>query len=199
MGKQHTMKLIMKFLAMLIAAFIIGAGSLALALYTMRDSTVVTSGPWQTDLTVGSAESGIYMKARIAVMALFALNKSEAIYYFAEKDSSGDQLNSKCDYRIEGKDVPARWWSITLLGWDYYLIPNEDNRYSYNWSNIRRNPDKSYVVSLSSKRRSGNWISTGARDQGKLHLTLRLYKPSAAVLEHPENVELPRIIKEGCQ
>ena len=126
------MKLFWKYLAVILIAVILGVGSFALTIRFPAKGTIVTNGPWETDLSAGSPQSGMYMRARVAIMALFALNKSEAVYFIARKDSEGNPLNSRCNYRIEGTDMPARWWSITALGWNYFLIPNEANRYSYN-------------------------------------------------------------------
>ena len=192
-------KLVLKYLAMILIAVVMGVGSFALIIYIPPEGKIVSNGPWQTDLSVGSTQSDIYMRARIALMGLFALNKSEAVYFIARNDSQGKPLNSRCDYRIEGRDLPARWWSITVLGWNYFLIPNEDNRYSYNWANISSNTDKSYAIKLSPERKAGNWISTGAKDQGQFKLNLRLYKPYPIVLEKPGTIDLPLIIREECQ
>lgn len=197
--EYQSMKLFWKYLAVIIIAVILGVGSFALMIRFPAKGTIVSNGPWETDLSVGSPQSGRYMRARVALMALFALNKSEAVYFVARKDSEGNPLNSRCDYRIEGKDMPARWWSITALSWNYFLIPNEANRYSYNWANISRNTDNSYVIKISAKRQEGNWISTGTKDQGQFNLNLRLYKPYPIVLREPESIELPRIIKEVYQ
>jgi len=187
-----------KYLAIILVSAVIGVGSSALAIYLPLKGSMVYNGPWQTNLSIGSTQTGLYMRARMALMGLFALNKSEAVYFIANHDSQGKPLNSRCDYRIEGEDLPARWWSITVLGRNYFLIPNEDNRYSHNWANISSNPDKSYVIKLSSQRQDGNWISTGVKDQGKFRLNLRLYKPYPILLEKPGSIKLPRIIREEC-
>jgi len=193
------MKSFWKYPAVILIAVILGVGSFALTLRFPQKGTIVYNGAWETDLSVGSPQTDMYMRARIALIGLFALNKVEAVYFIARKDSDGNPLNSRCSYRIEGKDMPARWWSITALGWNYFLIPNEADRYSYNWANISRNPDNSYVIKLSASREGRNWISTGTKDQGQFNLILRLYKPYPVVLDKPATIELPRIIKEVCQ
>ncbi|HOD16380.1 MAG TPA: DUF1214 domain-containing protein [Spirochaetota bacterium] len=191
------MKKLLSALAITAAALLLGAGSFALAIAYPRAGAMAGSGPWQTDLTVGSAQTGPYMRARIAIMGLFALRKTEAVYYIARADSAGDPLDANYDYRIEGRDVPARWWSITALGWDFHLIPNEAGLYSFNWANVKRKPDGSYVIRLSPHKKEGNWLPAGAPDGGSIALTLRLYRPEPAVLEKPGSVDLPRIIREG--
>ena len=99
--------------------------------------------------------------------------------------------------RAPGWNAPARWWSITALGWDYHLIPNEAGRYSFNWANVKRGPDGGYMIRLSPHKKDGNWLPSGAPGGGSIALTLRLYRPEPAVLEKPGAVDLPRIVREG--
>lgn len=193
------MKTFLKILAVSAAAIVLGAGSFALVMAFPPENTVVSNGPWQTDLSVGSVQTGMYMRARIALIGLFALRKTEAVYFTARADSKGGPLDSRCDYRIEGKDLPARWWSITAVGWNYYLIPNEANRYSFNWANVARGPGGGYVIHLSSQKKEGNWLPSGSPDQGRLSLVLRLYLPAEEVLKTPGSIELPRIVSEGIR
>jgi len=140
----------------------------------------------------------MYLRAVIARVGLFALNKTETIYYNADRDDEGRGLRSGCDYRIEGQEVPARWWSITLYGADNFLVANPQHRYSYNMKNVAREPDGSYKIFVSRSAHAGNWIPSGEAEQA-LALSLRCYNPEAVLYEKPEAVELPRIIREGCR
>src|SRR5262249_5932959 len=128
---------------------------------------------------------------------LLALRSSEALYFIASVDADGRRLRSSCDYRIEGRDPPARWWSITLYADDMFLIPNRLARYSYGGSNVMREPDGHFVIHVAASERTGNWLPSG--DHRQLHLTLRLYGPSAAVLAHPEQAPLPSLVTEACR
>ena len=47
----------------------------------------VSDGPWSTSLDTGSSESGLYLRARIAVHGLLALSREETVYYSALRDS----------------------------------------------------------------------------------------------------------------
>jgi hypothetical protein len=73
----------------------------------------VSDGPWRTSLYTGSSEGGPYLRAHIAVHGLLALSREETIYYTAADDGEGNVLDGNCAYRIEGRDPPTRWWSIT--------------------------------------------------------------------------------------
>ena len=191
------MKLFIKLTAVLFFALVLGLGSALLVVTSPPKKLTLDNGPWLTNLAVGSAQSGLYMKAGVALYGLFALNNSETIYFVAKKDGAGKTLRSNCDYRIEGRDLQARWWSITLYGADTFLIPNNENRFSYNGGNVLREPDGSFIIHVSSQPKQGNWLPSG--DSGRLYLNLRLYNPDKPVYEHPEAIALPQIVLEGCR
>lgn len=155
------------------------------------------NGAWETNLTMGSQEAGMYTRAAIAVGGLFALSRQETLYFTAFQDDDGNMLEARCDYVLEGRELAARWWSMTVYGWDHYLIDNPENRYSYNMANLARQSDDSYQLHLSSNRRPGNWLPTG--DSGVFSVTLRLYNPDASVHEHPATAELPSIRRVACR
>jgi len=155
----------------------------------------VGDGPWRTSLYIGSKESGPYLRALIAVHGLLALSRQETMYYSAVTDSDGERLDGHCSYRIEGRDPPARWWSITAYGADDFLIPNPADRYSVSMNSINRDPDGSFVVALSKQQVGGNWIPLA---DGSYNLTIRLYNPQGAVVDDPAHVALPAIRKLSC-
>src|SRR5262249_13104377 len=145
----------------------------------------------------GSAAAGLYTRARVAARALLALRGSEALYFIASHDADGRPLRSSCDYRITGRDPPARWWSITLYAHDMFLIENQLGVYSYGGSSGGREADGSSVIRLAQPEQPGNWLPSG--NHGRLHVTLRLYHPAASVLEHPDRVALPTLVAERCR
>ena len=97
--------------------------------------------------------------------------------------------------------------SITAYGWDNYLIPNPQKRYSFNNENLVRNADGSWVITVAATEQAGNWLPTGpsgAPDWRKLgdydfDLLLRLYTPGDAYLKTPQSAALPRVTQEACQ
>ncbi|MEW6261998.1 MAG: DUF1214 domain-containing protein [Thermodesulfobacteriota bacterium] len=184
-----------QILAAIAAALILGLGSAVWAVNSVAQRTWVKNGAWHIDLAVGSSEADLYTRAAVARSGLFALNKSETIYFVTSTDDEGRSLSSECDYRVEGRDLEARWWSITLYGADYFLIPNEQKKYSYNWRNVERQPDGGYVIHVSPTPKKGNWIPSGREKQ--LYLSLRLYNPVDQAVARPDQAILPRIIREG--
>jgi hypothetical protein len=192
------MKLFVKILASLLIALALGVGSALWAINApVGKKHHVVNGAWRTNLAIGSSGAGMYTRALVAKTGLFALNKSETIYFIADIDDSGRPLNSGCDYRIEGQDIDARWWSITVYGEDHFLIANPKNRYSFNGRDVMRNADRTYRILMSATPKAGNWLPAG--NQNQLYLALRLYNPAPSVYQNPAGVELPRIIMERCR
>jgi hypothetical protein len=153
------------------------------------------NGPWVTNLATGGTGADDYTRAGIALTGLLALSKEETIYYNATEDSSGDALDGRCTYRIEGRDPDARWWSLTVYGTDHFLVDTPTKRYSVSKTSVVRTADGGFVVRLSTVEESGNWIATSPDG---FQVTLRLYNPGPAVANDPAAVPLPAIVKEGC-
>jgi hypothetical protein len=169
----------------------LGTGSAALSIRFVSRRSAIQVGSWRTSATIGGSASGMYERAAIAAHALFVLNRGETFYYRAHTDDGGRDLDAHCDYEIRGRQLDARWWSITAYGADDFLIPNPQKRYSFNMSNLATEPDGSFVIRASSRPLSGNWLPLGA--SGHVSFTLRLYVPSAEISSHPERAPLPRI------
>ncbi|MEM1579005.1 MAG: DUF1214 domain-containing protein [Archaeoglobaceae archaeon] len=150
---------------------------------------------WKVNLLAGSERADIYSRAVIAKNFLYVLNKSEAVYYIATTDGER-ALSRNCDYRIVGKDLPARWWSITVYGEDNFLIENEFGIYSVTSANVLKN-NEIWEVYISKEKKGLNWIPL--RGEGGFYITLRLYNPQKVVYEMPEKIELPRIFREECK
>jgi hypothetical protein len=155
----------------------------------------VSDGPWKTNLTTGSAQSNPYQRAFVAVHGLFALNRSEAIYYTASTDSDGRALDGRCRYNITGRDPNARWWSVTAYGVDDYLIPNPAHRYSVSKTTVARDASGGFTVQVGGETGNENWIPAGA---GRFSLTLRLYNPSPGILVDPAHAVLPTLKRVSC-
>jgi hypothetical protein len=158
------------------------------------------SGPWSTSFVTGSPDADLYTRARVAVGGLLALAPSETVYFTAQEDAEGEPLDARCDYRVEGEELPARWWSVTLYGADQFLVANDAGRYSFSQTTLARAPGGPWSLAVSSEPKGGNWLPAGRSGaSGPFSLTLRLYNPAPAVYERPEALALPRIAREGCR
>ena len=180
-------------------AFGIALGLLVTWLTIVRGAGMggdVTDGPWRTSLLTGSTESGMAHRAAIALHGLFALNRHETIYYTATTDSAGNTLDGAKCYRIDGRDAPARWWSITAYGGDDFLIPNAANRYSVSKTSIVRDSDGRFTARVLRNAARADEIASG---DGGFSRTLRLYNPDDTVAHNPADLPLPTIRAEPCR
>jgi hypothetical protein len=191
------MRLWLKVLLTVVVALVVGGGSSCLGIRGAGYGAAVRNGAWGTSLAAGSRDAGMYTRAAVAIGGLFALSRKETLYYTAFVDDAGEPLRASCDYLLAGKELDARWWSLTVYGEDHFLVPNRWHRYSYNLANLARAGDRSYRVHLSSTPKEGNWLPTGER--GTVSVTLRLYNPRPSVFEHPATTPLPSIRKVACR
>ncbi len=189
------MRTALKILGILVVGTLLGLGATWLAVVRGTWGGAVSDGPWKTSLTTGSRDAGMYQRAAVAVHGLLALNRSETIYYTAGADSDGAALSGACVYRIDGRDPPARWWSITAYGADDYLIPNRAGLYSVSRNSVARGDDGRFAVRVSKDAAGANAIPVA---DGAFSLTLRLYNPDAKVVADPAHVGLPAIRKVRC-
>jgi hypothetical protein len=191
------MKLAVKVIFCLIISAIIGVGS-ALAVVKFRTTQLgTTNGPWQYNILTGNKDADIYTRAAIARVGLFALEKSESIYFLALRDSAGDRLEDTCRYRISGSPLTSRWWSVTLYAEDNYLLPNDANVHSVTSTSLELDPDDKFTVNIGPQPTDGNWLPN--ENAGKFNLILRLYNPDASIYNAMETVALPDIEKKGCK
>jgi hypothetical protein len=191
------MKKALQYVVMVLTALILGVGSAVWVINAAPGFGAIRNVAWTTSPLIGSAEAGMYLRAVVAKIALFTLTRTETIYYTAVTDDAGEPLRVECDYLIEGRDVDARWWSITAYGEEHFLIPNAWNRYSYNMKNITRDEKDGYKIHLSGTPKQGSWLPSG--DRGRLSLTLRAYNPAPSLYENMATADLPRIRKVGCR
>ncbi len=188
------MRFVLKLLGVLVVGTALGVVTARLSVRWLSPNRI-SDGPWKTNLLAGSATSGPYWRAVVAMHGLFALNRSESAYYTAETDSDGAQLNGDCRYEVIGSEPHARWWSITAYGADDYLIPNPAHRYSVSKTAVARDGGGTIRVQVGGEAGGVNWIPTGS---GPFSLTLRLYNPGSEVLTNPAHAALPAIKKMAC-
>lgn len=154
----------------------------------------INVGPWRTNPLIGASDAGPVTRAIVARRGLLALNRSETVYFTAWEDGSGDALREDCRYRVSGRDLPARWWSLTLYGEDDFLPVNGDNAHALT-ETVLGNADWSFIAGPDAPA-DGLGLST--RNAGSFSLTLRLYHPETAVLQNPDSLALPDIERLGC-
>ena len=177
----------------------LGVGSAYVAVTRLAAAAPGGGGPWSANRDVGGADAGLYLRARVAVSGLFALSRSEAIYFRADRDDLGRPLTSRCDYQITGIAPAARWWSITAYGADYFLIANDSGRYSFNSRNISLDSEGAFRILASPvptpATAAGDWLPTGHEE--RIYFLFRVYNPPPEIARAPLSLDLPGIAPVG--
>jgi len=185
------------FLQVLLSLLLATVLALAILRRMMRRRPRVERfGPWGMNLSLGSAAASTYMRAYVARHSVFALRAPETVYFSTGFDSSGQRLQAASCYRIRGRELDTRWWSLTAYQRDY-LIPNALNRYSFSKTTISLDREGNWEIRLGPRHQSGNWLPSG-EPAGNVTLVLRCYGPGPELLNNPKNVVLPEIVAEAC-
>jgi hypothetical protein len=130
-------------------------------------------------------------RAAGAQIGILANSHDEATYISYEKDSAGQELSGKNNYRVRfapGKLPPARaFWSLTMYDLPgQFLVANLLNRYLINspmLPNLKKDSDGGLTLYIQStspgKSRESNWLPAPA---GPFMLMMRIYWPEEQVL-----------------
>lgn len=162
----------------------------------LRNGAIV-NGPWTTSLGLGTKTTDPITRAAIARAGLLALPARETVYWSAQNDAAGARLDGNCRYRLSGKPLDARWWSVTIYDAAGYLVANPANIWSVNGANVALDDKGEWRVTIApAKPAKGAWLP-GIRGQ-PFDLTLRMYNPGKAFMADPAKAVLPAIVKEGC-
>jgi len=156
---------------------------------------------WRSDWSIGAPAASPYLRARIARHGLLALSKNEAVYLTRSVDDEDRKLNETCVYELSGTTQDAFWWSITLYDAQSRLPMNDGRALSIDATKISDAQDWSAIISpkrpTNSAKDNKHWVSSLAA--GQFDLTMRIYRPSQAVLDAPEtHINPPRIRRISC-
>lgn len=194
------MRALLNLLFVFVVALIFGLGS---AWYMIEEGSALTTsriGPWSVWRSAGKPDADPYTIAYMARAGRLPINATTALYFFADSDSNGALLESRCEYVIEGQPINSAWWSLAVYDGTGRLIPNKAGRHSFNRTDVARRADGSYRIVLARRARPGNWLPSS--QQGSLKLVLRAYN-----LQDAERIDetggnqlnLPTIRKVVCK
>lgn len=124
-----------------------------------------------------------------SLVGVVANDPVEAVYICSLTDNYGEPLTGAHRYEItfsKGQEPPVdAFWSITIYGTDYNLIPNKINRYSIGdrTPGVKKNEDGGITIYFQNESpgpdKESNWLPTGS---GAWLTWMRMYIP------HPEAV-----------
>jgi len=178
-------------------ALVGGAGSVWLALERDFGFGSVAIGSWIAFPDHGTPEADPYSRARFSRDSDLALGRAEGLVFTARRDDGGDILLRECAYRIEGEMPPARFWTLSARDAGNGVIRIGGGRSPALHSQaLLRRPDNSVAVTVSGRPAPENWLALGGT--GPFSLVLTLYDTAIASSARIAEVELPRILREGC-
>lgn len=187
---------ILAWAAAILIGVVLGAASAWGALQVGRTNFAEQYGAWHFNRAAGSTAAGPYTRAVIARDGLLALSAREALYFTIFADDQGRQLSESCIYEMTGRDLDARWWSVTLYADDSFLAMNNDHAHSVDASRISYSADGYWRTRISPVKGDAiNWVSSRAARRG-FSLTLRVYNPQRDF--RPSADSLPRLTALSC-
>lgn len=143
---------------------------------------------WIVITGLGTYGDQFLKRAYIAFSGLGANVDEEAIYPRAFTDEQGNQLNGQYKYilHFDRDQLPPveAFWSLTMYGADFYLVPNEINRYAIAdyTPGLEYNEDGSLDIYIQKDRTINNESNWLPAPQGDFNLVLRMYQPASKVL-----------------
>ena len=192
------MRIIIRSLVLVVLGLLVGVGSAlwmgGLLPGSPRVGNAIEIDGWVSDWSIGSENASPYIRARVARNGLMGLRREEAVYFMKTTDDEGQRLREDCTYTVSGKTFPADWWSITVYGPDNRLPMNEDRALSFDQTQAEPQLETSEVWAFRVQAMQGElpkdrWVSSKAASE--FDMTLRLYRPSAALLADPEATLIP--------
>jgi hypothetical protein len=184
----------MAWIAALIAGVALGLISAWAALQFGVSTFTEHHGHWVFSRAAGSTAAGPYTRAVIARDGLLALSAREAVYFSLYEDEQGRPLSESCVYDLNGRQLDARWWSVTLYADDNYLVQNTDSAHSIDAS--RAGNDGPWRIRISPVRGDAtHWLSSREARRGFI-LMLRVYNPQRDF--RPSEQSLPSLTTVSC-
>lgn len=160
--------------------------------------TTRTIGPWTAWPAAAKIDADPYTRAHFARAGSLPLGSDAARTFVARTDSAGNRLHSSCEYSVDGRDLPANWWSIAVFDDRGRMISNPAQRYAFTSETIALEPDGSFKVALARDARPGNWLPTGGA--GRLALVLTVLDPKSAGAAHTNPAAImPKVTQVQCR
>lgn len=161
--------------------------------------TTVRHGPWNAWYAAGMPDADPYTKARVARSGMLPIVSTTAMTFIARADGEGEELVSRCHYRVTVPEVPASWWSLALYDAAGKLIENPAERHAFNSKTVLPGRDGAVNVALAPSPRAGYWLPSG--EGHNLILIFRVFRPydtaDLASGETPVEI-LPEIDRVSC-
>lgn len=191
------MGILVKSIAATLAGTALGLFATTITVRSGLGFDAVVSGPWTSWPRAGTGDADPYARAIIAKTGQVPLGSAEGLAFVARTDSRRRTIDPACDYVVSGPVPAARFWTLGLTGQAGGLLDSPSGRQGFTSSELVRDSQGGFAVTLSRNARPGNWLQVGT-DQ-PYTLVLRLYdSPNSMTATAFEASELPAIVAEHC-
>ena len=188
---------LVKSLLVALAGLALGLWATRAALSSLLPIAADRLGQWRVEGRAGAADADPYTRARVERDGEIPLGLGEGLRLTAREDSDGRALNPACVYRFGPHAPPARYWTLEAVDEEGYPIENEAGRYVLRSSEILRQSDGSFVITISPRAHAGNWLPIGGG--ARFALALRLYDPAlSGAAVGVERSGAPLVVRERC-
>jgi hypothetical protein len=184
---------VLAWVAAVLAGVALGAASAWGAMSIGGASFGHDVGQWSTNRATGSTAADPYTRAIVARVGLLALSSREAIYFNLDRDDRGEPLSESCIYELTGRELDARWWSVTLYADDNYLAQNSDHAASIDASHM---PSGRWRARIAPVRGDATYWLSSREARRNFSLTLRVYNPQRDF--RPNEETLPQLTRISC-
>jgi hypothetical protein len=189
---------ILRAFAVAVAGLALGLWATGAALSGLLPIAVDRLGQWRYEARAGAADADPYTRARVERSGEIPLALGEGVTLTTDVDSDGHALNAACLYKLGAKAPTARYWTLTPIDADGFVLANDDERHVLRSSEILRESDGGFWIWISRRVHAGNWLPLGL--DGAFGLELKLYDPAlgdAAV--GFERATAPSVVKVRCR
>lgn len=179
-------------LILLIAAFGGGIWSAHWFLNSTEGIDRLNFQNWTAYPNSGTQTADPYAKARNARSGMLSLGSAEGLRFYAEKTSNNNKLKLGCTYRLSGKTMPARFWTLFAVTAQNTKIPMADGLQSaFHSSQIIYEKNGAFSIIISPQASGGNWLTN--RGEGEYKLIMTFYDTPMATTTGTYDVVMPTI------
>jgi hypothetical protein len=194
---SSVLDMLIKALTACVIGLALGLWATAASLRGGRGFDATSVGAWTVSEKAGAPDADPYTRAILERSGEIPLATGEGLQFIARADDIGAPLDPRCVYLVGPKTPPARYWTLSLIDRQGFPVENSAGRYGFRSSEIVRNADGGFVIAVSARAHSGNWLPIGGKD--RFALALRLYdSPVSATAGAIEKATMPRIARESC-
>lgn len=156
--------------------------------YVLGATRSARARSWGINYKLGVYGFDYMIRAATAMKGLGALVGTEALYAMSDFDSEKRQLDGSNRYVLHfpADQLPPvdAFWSVTMYGQDFFLIPNAISRYAIGdrTRGLQYNPDGSLTLQIQHAapgQDNSNWLPA---PEGPFYLILRMYRAREEVL-----------------